>query len=168
MEPITDRFILTLADCVAASKYLASRKSFNRWINLIILVFLADILWNLRDIHTTSDVFVTFFPFLLLVAVLKIFIPIISRRGFGMHPEIGKEMVFSVTDDSIRLVSDISTTDTQWKAFKKVVAAPEAFIFMLSSRHFHILPTRAFSSPTDIENLKTLCRQHANDFKEVK
>ncbi len=39
---------------------------------------------------------------------------------------------------------------------------------MPNAQVFHILPTRAFSSPADIENLKILARQHATDFKELK
>lgn len=103
-----------------------------------------------------------------LVAFLKFLLPIIQRRVFATHPEIDMRMVYSISESSIRFESEVSTTETTWKAFQKVIYAPEGFLFMPISNSFHVLPIRAFSSPSDIENLKTLARQHSTDFKEVK
>ena len=168
MEPITGRFIQTLDDCLVGSKYLVSGRSLNRWINVILMLFLVHLLWTLRGNLDLPGMIYSVLPFLILVAFLKFFLPFIQRRQFTRHPETNMEMVYSITDVAIRFESEVSTIETRWRAFKKIVSAPEGFVFMPTSQSFHFLPIRAFSSPADIENLKTLARQHAADFKEVR
>ena len=90
------------------------------------------------------------------------------RRQFAKRPEVNREFVWTISDQGINTCTAVSKSEFQWSLYQKIISIPAGFVFMLSEQHYNFLPTRAFSSPADIENLKTLARQHATDFKEVK
>lgn len=176
MEPITARFNWTSDDLINGRRHFEKSRDKT---SIRILVLVAISYWgyqiqgsNMTNKHTW--VFVGLIVGLIGLGVL-IGIPVarwtskyIIRREFAKRPDANMEIVWTISDQGIQTSTTVSKGEIQWGAFQKVIFTPAGFLFMPSAKIFHILPTRAFSSQADIENLKTLARAHVAVFKELK
>lgn len=90
------------------------------------------------------------------------------RREFAKRPDANMEILWILSAAGIQTKSTNLKAELNWPVFQKIISAPAGFIFMPNSQIFHFIPIRAFSSAEDIENLKTLAREHAAVFKELK
>ncbi|HEX7261398.1 MAG TPA: YcxB family protein [Luteolibacter sp.] len=170
MPPITVRFRWTLEDLLTGRK-LSLR--LNRSLFYIrIALGIALIGFGIRKYLLGDPLWVFFLSFAIILPIALLVKSVIQkqliRRQFSKRPDANAEVAWTVTDQGISASSPHSKSEIQWSAFQRVIATPAGFLFMPNRQIFHFIPTRAFETPADIENLKTLARQHAKEFKEMK
>ncbi|MEO5914896.1 MAG: YcxB family protein [Luteolibacter sp.] len=91
----------------------------------------------------------------------------IIRRYFDSLRET-EEIKWTTSESGIEVITTNSRWELKWLGIPCVISTPDGFLYQFDSKNYYFLPSRAFSTPVDIENIKALARQHATDFKELK
>ena len=179
MPPITAHFRWTVEDLITGRKYAMKLKR-GRLILIIgvaVAVFSFSLLSGNHPKHTShgNHLSANLVIFGILLGAILIAVPLgkftgamIIRRQFAKRPDANQEIACEFSESGIATSSSNAKSEIKWPAFYKVLATPAGFLFMPNAQIFHFIPKRAFASPADIETLKTLARQHATEFKELK
>ena len=175
LEPITARFFFTLEDVQVSKKHL------EQWLhgaplkgNLLALGLIGlftYIFWCL-----TSDR-VPFFVIAIVYGVIIMAFPISMLVTRQMHNAairryhaavVGAdlEITWTFSEQGIHGLTSDTESHCKWAAFPSVIVTADGFIFKSSSQLFYFIPNRAFATPAEIEDLKTLARQCAPHFEE--
>ncbi|MEO7101201.1 MAG: YcxB family protein [Luteolibacter sp.] len=175
MEPITARFRLTADDLIAGRKYAKTASpnwwiTINKYVSVTYLAFVATLFlpdgFRLSDYLTAEIIRVILLTILVVDAIAETTFTSKIRRGFAKRADANQmEIAWTVSETDIHVSSPHSNTEFVWPAFQRIVSTADGFIFMTTEQNFYFLPTRAFSSPADIENFKVLARGHATEFK---
>ena len=172
---ITTRFFFTLEDVQV------SRKHLDRWIRgsrlkgnlaaLGLIGLFTYIFWSL-----TSDrvpLFVIAIVFGVLITVFPISMLVIRqinksaiRRYHAAVVGANHEITWTFSEQGIHGLTTDSESHCKWAAYPSVISTPDGFIFKSSSQLFYFIPNRAFATPADIADLRTLARQCATHFEE--
>lgn len=170
MPPITARFRWTVEDFLTGRKLSLRLNRGLFYFRLTLgVALLAFAYWQYQT-GSFSWVFYLAFSITLPVAIIvrEAIQSWLLRRQFSKRPDANAEVEWTLSDQGIVSSTPLSKGEIQWSAFQRVISTPSGFLFMPNRQIFHFIPTRAFETPTDIENLKTLARQHATEFKELK
>lgn len=175
MPSVNARFHWTADDLLAGRKYATnSRKIW--WIFILVMAaaFFAPEIFREKQLahrHSLAAGLAVSAIFLVTIGVAlplgKMIGAAIVRRQFAKRPDANQEIEWEISETGITISASNAMTEAKWSAFQMIIFTPAGFLFMSNSQIFHIIPTRAFATPMDIENLKTLARQHATLFKEV-
>jgi hypothetical protein len=168
MPPVSVRYRWTLEDLLAGRKItLRLQRSLFYFRVALGAALLGLAVWNYR-VGDSMWVFYLAMTAVLAVALLAKALTqnLLLRRQFSKRPDANVEVEWVVSDHGIVASTPHSKSEIQWSAFQRVIFAPAGFVFMPNRQIFHFLPIRAFESPEDIGNLKSLARQHATEFKE--
>ena len=178
MEPITSRFTLIADDLIKSKEHAAlaleSKGPLLAWIqsHKAYVAFLAAFAFPekfdvLGCTITRESVTGTMFVIMLVGLATTLISNFLTRRRFPKLLDANREINWTISDTEIQISSTHSQATFDWVAFQRILFTRAGFLFMANEQIFHFIPTRAFSTPADIENLKTLARQHATDFKEM-
>lgn len=175
MHPITARYRWTIEDLITVRKYAPTTKS-DRLISIIIAITAGAIVIFQNFIsptafHTNLEVFGIFLA-AICVSLITLFLcrqfgALFVRRQFANLPNANQEIAWAFSEREITIVTPIAKSEVQWSVFPKVISTSKGYVFVSDNQACGFIPTRAFETPADIENLKTLARQHATDFKEL-
>ncbi|MES2922571.1 MAG: YcxB family protein [Verrucomicrobiota bacterium] len=182
MRSITARFRWTVEDLIIGSKYDPNSKP--SWLLVIGCAALGIFAFAVsgpspakqvsHGIHPTAIWVLLIVLGILLVGILvalplaKKINALVVRRQFAKRPDANMEIEWTFSEVAVKSATTDSKFEVQWSVFHKVISTPKGFLFMSNARVFHFIPHRAFATPADIEDLKTLARQHATRFKEKK
>lgn len=178
MESITACYCFTVEDLLAGRKYGIKTKQ-GRWVWFFVPILPFSFGWlssiHLKDLfhgyNLAAALVSLLVPLCVVIAVsflIRWIVSFMIRRQFAKRPDANLEIVWTFSETGIATSSSLSESEIKWPTFYKVLATPKGFLFMPNQQTFHFIPTRAFESPADIENLKTLARQCAREFKELK
>jgi len=176
MEPITLTYRYTADDARKGSEQIQKHLYKSQFLNNILAVllygcFASIFLWLVIGTLPPLAVAIVFgavssvFPISFLL--VKLMNKSIVRRYFASLRDT-EEIQWTTSESGIEVITTNSRWELKWPGIPCVVSTPEGFLYQTDSKNYYFVPTRAFSSPADIENLKTLVRQHATDFKELK
>lgn len=179
MQPIPARFHWTVEDLITGRKYALKPK--RKWLVFIISAAVAVFTIGLQSGHHPSHTShenhlpeklvalgVVVGAILIAVPVGKFIGATIIRRQFAKRPDANEEIAWEFSEAGIATSSSNAKSEIKWPAFYRVLATPAGFLFMPNHQIFHFIPNRAFASSADIETVKSLARQHATVFKEMK
>ena len=182
MQPIIARYRWTVEDLITGRKY-TTKLNRGRLIRIIGLAVAAAAALTFgvpsgnhpnhaphRNDPSANWVVSGIFLGAILIAVPlgKFIAAKIVRRQFAKRPDANAELEWNFAEQAISTSSSHAKSEIKWPAFQKVISTPVGFIFMPTAQIFHFIPNRAFASPADIESVRTLARQHATEFKELK
>lgn len=170
MNPITARFRWTVEDLLTGRKFsLRLNRALVYFRIALGVALLAFAFWQYQ-IGSFSWVFYLALSITLPIAIVvrKTIQTWLLRRQFSKRPDANAQVEWIISDQGIVASTPLSKGEIQWSAFQKIVATPKGLLFMPNRQIFHFIPARAFETPADMENLKSLARQHATDFKELK
>jgi cytochrome c oxidase assembly factor CtaG len=177
MEPITAHFNWTADDLIKGRKYFLKSRGKSPYL-IILLCFVAGLIgWQLttanHSLNASSAIAAAVVVALLLLGCL-IGIPVsksitryLTRREFAKRPDANIAISWTFAEDLIHTLSSSGKAEIQWSAFQSVLHTPAGFLFIPNRQMFHLIPTRAFANPAEIENLKSLARRQAAEYKEI-
>jgi hypothetical protein len=169
MNPITARYRWTVVDLLTGRKISLRLNRALLYFRLALgSTLLAFAFWQYQT-GSFSWVFYLALGIILpiTIGVRKTIQTRLLRRQFNKRPDANAGVEWIISDQGIVFSTPLSKGEIQWSAFQKIVATPKGFLFMPNRQIFHFIPVRAFETPADVENLNTLARQHAKEFKEL-
>lgn len=177
MKPIIASYCFTVEDLLAGRKYGMKTKlgpwfwltfiPFFIYFNSLIEIIFKDLTHG-RHLASLISLLIPLCVFIAALFLLKGIVLFMIRRQFAKRPDANQDVVWEFSKSGIVVSSRNSKSEIKWPHFDKVLATPAGFLFMPIAQVLHFIPHRAFESAADIENLKTLARQCAREFKQLK
>jgi len=115
---------------------------------------------------------INFNAIFMIIVLLAAFssVPILTRcitlRRYAERPDRDMTVVFTITDQSIHSKTDIASTEVSWNAFTRAIRVPKGFL-LFSGRSFHWIPTKAFSSDSEIQQFADLTASKIRQYRDT-
>lgn len=174
MDAIVARWIWLQTDLEEGRKQFSKINASQRFLRTFVLAAVAAILLFRAFSDDKHDSYLATLAILIVaiitaVILVKVLIsPSLRQREFNKRPDANQEIAWSIDNENITIISPDTRSEVRWTHFYKVVSTPVGFLFMPNAQIFQFIPNRAFLIPADIEKLKTLARDHAKDYKEIR
>lgn len=89
------------------------------------------------------------------------------RRQFAKRPDKDTEIEWQITPDKVFIKSGLGSGECEWRAFAKMVRAPDGLMFYPNEQIFHWLPRSAFASAGDFDKVIELAKSKVQRTYEV-
>jgi hypothetical protein len=115
---------------------------------------------------------INFNAIFLIIVLLAAFssLPILTRfftlRRYAERPDRDMMVAFTITDQSIHSKTDIASSEVSWNAFTRAIRLPKGFL-LLSGRSFHWIPTKAFSSVSEVQQFADLTASKIRQYRDT-
>jgi hypothetical protein len=91
----------------------------------------------------------------------------LMRREIRRRPDFGRMAEYQFFPDQIHSLSDIGSSEREWKAIMKIVRTPQGYLMYPIPNIFEWLPRHAFASELDFERFGELARARVAQYKSV-
>jgi hypothetical protein len=97
--------------------------------------------------------------------ILVPLIPFVRLRRMVRTPGMEGKRIYIFSDDGIRFESELGTTTVKWEAYGQVRETRNYFLLFATPGFANILPKRYFSNKDQINDFRSLVRDHLRKFK---
>ncbi len=78
------------------------------------------------------------------------------KRTFRKRPDFETDVEWAFLDDAVKMKSSLGEATVKWKAFVKVVAVKDGFLFYSTEKFFHWVPFHSLNSINCVESIREL------------